>query len=85
MAVVIYQRCNSTVAHLPGVIGAVASEARKGGARAKAILATHRDTGASFVSVTHGSVDSFVNLDDTRGDRAAGAIEAETGALGGAF
>lgn len=85
MAVLIYPKCNEIVAHLPGVAAAVASEARKGGARAKTIHGLHRDTGASFINVTHGRVDSYINLNDERGDHAAGAIEAETGALGGAF
>jgi hypothetical protein len=65
--------CNSVVAHLPGVIGAVAAKAAEGAARAEAILASHHRTGATHITVTHGTVDSFVNLVDPGG--AAAAIE----------
>jgi hypothetical protein len=88
--------CDELVAHLQGVIGAVHDTAEAGGSRAEAILAAHRAEGHSRITVTRGSVDSFVSLDDTRGDRAAAAIEygrsgGRTGptqgvfALGGAF
>ena len=71
----IYDNCNDIVAHLGGVRGAVRYEAQKGAAVARGILLAHRDTGASQITVTHGELDYFVNLDDTRGDRAAAAIE----------
>lgn len=88
---------DDVVAHLPGVKAELRSTATKGGAKAQAILDAHRDTGASRITVTHGSLDYFVSLDDTRGDHAAAAIEygrsgGERGgatqgvfALGGAF
>lgn len=87
---------DDVIAHLRGVIGAVHDKAKEGAARASAILAAHHHTGDSRITVTRGTVDSFVNLDDTRGDHAAAAIEygrsggrhgATQGvhALGGAF
>jgi hypothetical protein len=75
VAVWVDPRCDEIVAHLPGVIGAVHDTAKAGGARAEAILAAHRAEGHSRITVTRGSVDSFVSLDDTRGDHAAAAIE----------
>lgn len=74
---------NKTISHLPGVVGAVRDKAKAGGGRAEAILAAHRAEGHSRITVTHGSVDSFVFLDDTRGDHAAAAIE--YGRSGGRF
>lgn len=90
MAVEIYDSIggrdlNDYIAHLSGVRTAVRSEARAGGARARAKLAAHRDTGDSRIVVSYGSVDAFVSLDDTRGDQAAGIINNTTGALGSAF
>lgn len=76
---------DQVIAHLPGVIGAVHDKAKEGAARAEAILAAHRDTGDSRITVTRGTVDSFINLDDSRGDRAAAAIEyGRSGGRGGA-
>lgn len=66
---------NYLISHMPGVRRTVSSTARQGAARASAILAAHRYQGHSRITVTHGDVDSFVNLDDTRGQRAAAAIE----------
>ncbi len=63
------------VAHLPGVRAELRVTADRGGARAQAILDAHRDTGDSRITVTRGSLDYFVSLDDTRGDHAAAAIE----------
>lgn len=65
--------CNEVIAHLPGVIASVAAKATEGAGKATAILATHRYTGAAHITVSHGSVDSFVNLVDPGG--AAAAIE----------
>ena len=70
--------CDEIVAHLPGVIAAVAKTAEKGGVRAAILLTQHTtegDQGHARITVTHGSVDSFVNLDDTRSQSAAAAIE----------
>lgn len=87
---------DSVIAHLPGVIKEVHNTAKRGAARAEAILAAHHHEGHAKITVTRGTVDSFINLDDTRGDHAAAAIEygrsggrsgASQGifALGGAF
>lgn len=76
--------CNSIVAHLPGVRNAVYDVAKKGGRRAEAILAAHRYQGHARIVVSRGAeTDSFVTLDDSRGDRAAAAIE--FGRSGGRF
>lgn len=76
--------CNEVVAHLPGVIGAVAAKAQEGAGRAEAILARHQPgkqpgSGGSHITVTHGSVDSFVNLIDPGG----AAVNIEFGRSGG--
>jgi hypothetical protein len=66
---------NEYFAKLPGVRAKLATTARAGAARAEAILAAHRAEGHSRITLTRGTLDWFVNLDDTRGDRAAAAIE----------
>lgn len=58
------KRMNQTISHLPGVIGAVRAEAVQIGARAEARLKAHFYEGEAEISVTHGAIDSFVNLDD---------------------
>lgn len=84
MAVTINPRCNDIVAHLHGVTGAVHDTAQEGADRAEAVLAAHRYQGHSRITVTRGDVDSFVNLDDTRGEHAAAAIEyGRSGGAGG--
>lgn len=70
-------------AHVMGVRVAVHTAAREHAAIATARLAAHHDTGASYISVTTGATDAFVNLNDRGG--AAAAIENETGVLMGAF
>lgn len=63
-------------AKLPGVRATLKSTAHAGAARAEAILAAHRYQGHSRITVTRGDkLDYFVNLDDSRGQRAAAAIE----------
>lgn len=80
----VYRNCNDTVAHLPGVRGEVHDTAKRGAARAQSILDGHRHAGHSRITVTRGVLDSFVNLDDTRGQRAAAAIEyGRSGGRGG--
>jgi hypothetical protein len=69
------EEMNYLISHMPGVRRQVTSTARKGAARASAILAAHRYSGDARITVTYGTVDAFVNLDDTRGQRAAAAIE----------
>lgn len=70
-------------AKLPGVRGEIRRTANAGAGRAEGVLAAHRAEGHSRITVTHGGLDYFVNLDDTRGDRAAAAIE--FGRRGGRF
>lgn len=55
---------NHRISHLPGVIGAVRSQAQKIGAKAEAKLRAHTYEGHASISITYGDVDSFVNLDD---------------------
>lgn len=63
-------------AKLPGVRATLKATANAGAARAEAILLAHRHAGHSRITVTRGDkLDYFVNLDDTRGQRAAAAIE----------
>lgn len=67
---------NEYFAKLPGVRRTLARTAQAGAARAEAILDAHRYQGHSRITVTRGDkLDYFVNLDDTRGQRAAAAIE----------
>lgn len=61
----------SIVAHLHGVVEAVAQAAKPIAARARAELAAHRDTGAARIEITHGDTDTVVSLVD----QAAESIE----------
>lgn len=59
---------NTTVARLPGVINAVHDAAVDIAAKAEVRLAAHRfpgDATMSFIDISRGTVDSFVNLEDT--------------------
>jgi hypothetical protein len=59
------RRINRTVSRLPGVKAAIAAEATRIGARAKARLESHRDpTNATDhqIEVDFGRVDAFVSL-----------------------
>ncbi|GAA5081544.1 MULTISPECIES: DUF5403 family protein [Nocardia] len=69
------RQMNRLISHLPGVIKAVSDQAHTVADIARAKLAEHRHDGHSTVTVTHGEVDAFVNLDDSRGVKAAAAIE----------
>ena len=72
------------VAHLPGVRGAIRDKANEGAGRARAVLAAHRYEGHSEITVTRGDLlDYFVNLDDSRGEHAAAAIEYGRAAVAG--
>lgn len=55
---------NQVISHLDGVVMSVRSQAQKIGSKAKAKLAAHRDEGDAKITITHGDVDSFVNLED---------------------
>lgn len=74
------------VAKMEGVRSELKDTAKAGGARAEAILTARRYEGHSRITVTRGAkLDWFVNLDDTRGDHAAAAIEyGRSGGVGGA-
>lgn len=76
MAVIIYPSCNDTVAHLPGVRRTLKRQADRIAGLASGVLSQHRHDGHAAIEVTRGSkLDYFVNLDDTRGQQAAAAIE----------
>ncbi|WP_363094360.1 DUF5403 family protein [Pseudonocardia sp. 73-21] len=66
---------NRIVSRDPGVRSAVKRNAEQIGTRAEAALAAIADTGDSKIVVTHGRTDSYVSLDDSRGDYAALSIE----------
>jgi len=81
----VYANTDDIVAHLPGVKAEVYATAQAGAGRAEGVLAAHRYEGHSRITVTRGSLDAFVSLDDTRGDHAAAAIEyGRSGGRGGA-
>jgi len=68
------------ISHEIGVIQAVNRVAREKAAIARGYLAGHRAEGHSYIDVTRGKVDSFVNLNDigsksNKGHPAAAAIE----------
>jgi len=57
---------HTIVSHIDGVVDSVSDEAKDIGRRAEARLARHRDLTNKTnhtVSVTHGAVDSFANLE----------------------
>lgn len=58
------KQMNKKIAHLPGVRNAVYDVAKEIGVIAEGRLAPHRKTGAAHISVSRGSVDSFVSLVD---------------------
>jgi len=57
-------KANATVARLKGVKMAVRDRAQILAARARTLLAQHRETGTATIRVTRGKVDSFVSLVD---------------------
>lgn len=57
------QAMNRVVSHLPDCKDACAHKADEIKGIAEGRLAAHRKTGSHQVSVSHGDVDSFVNLD----------------------
>lgn len=71
----VVENCDDIVAHLAGVKAAVYEKASQGQARAEGILAAHFYQGHSRITLTRGSLDAFVSLDDSRGQHAAAAIE----------
>ena len=75
----VHPQCDDIIAHLPGVTAEVRAHGEAMGARARARLAEHRETGASSIEVTHGATDTVVSLVD----EAALAIEFGRGAYTG--
>lgn len=69
------KQINKLVAHMAEVDRAVKAAAERVHALASGVLAEHHHSGDAQITLTHGRVDYFVNLDDTRGQRAAAAIE----------
>jgi hypothetical protein len=63
------------VSHQAGVIRAVHHVAQEKAAIARGLLLAHRHSGDARITVTRGDTDSFVNLNDERGQLAAAAIE----------
>lgn len=63
------------ISHQAGVVRAVRHVAQERAAVARGLLLAHRHSGDSTITVTHGDVDAFVNLNDERGQLAAAAIE----------
>lgn len=75
MVAVVYPGTDDYVSHLLGVRASLAAEGSKIAARARVLLAQHRDTGAARIEESSGRLDRFVSLSDERGYPAAGAIE----------
>lgn len=55
---------NQVISHLPGVIDAVRDEAQTIEGKAQAFRMQHWDQGEARITLSHGDVDSFVNLED---------------------
>lgn len=60
----IYGNIEDAVAHLPGVVAAVAAKGEEIAAVARTRLAAHRDSGNAKIEVSHGVTDTFVELVD---------------------
>lgn len=73
------RKCNKTVAYSREAKFAVARQAEELHIRASAKLAAHRSEGDAEVTLSHGKLDWYVNLDDkghsARSGAAAWAIE----------
>lgn len=59
-----HREVDAAIAHMPGVVAAVHAEAVKIAERAKADLASHRDTGAAHIVVDREDIDTLVSLVD---------------------
>lgn len=68
-------RCRQLPARHPKTKRKLKQVADKVSTRASTKLAAHRDSGDARIKRESGSVDEFVVLDDSRGQRAAAAIE----------
>lgn len=71
------RKCNAKAAHTDTVDFVLRREAIKLQASARIKLGAHHHSGDASISMTHGKVDYFVNLDDKHheGGPAAAAIE----------
>lgn len=69
------RRLNDIIAHEPGVGGVLDEVQARIAASARATLARHHHSGAAQITTTKGRLDRYVNLDDSRGQNAAAAIE----------
>lgn len=76
MAQLFIRKLDAHIAHMDVVVDRVYAEAEERGDRAESVLRAHKHDGHSRITVTKGDeTDSFVNLDDTRGQHAALSIE----------
>jgi len=70
------RKCNKRAAYDKETRYALSRAANQLYANARRKLATAKNrTGDSEITITHGKLDWFVNLDDSRGQQAAAAIE----------
>ncbi|MCK2237710.1 MULTISPECIES: DUF5403 family protein [unclassified Crossiella] len=60
----VYRNIADTMAHLPGVVEAVAEVADDIAARANALLNEHTESGRASIEITRGRTDSVVSLVD---------------------
>jgi len=69
------RKCNKTAAYHKETKFALRRVSNQLYATARRKLAAHRHSGDAQITLTHGKLDQFVNLDDSRGQQAAAAIE----------
>jgi len=69
------RKCNKTAAYHKETKFALRRAASTKAAFAKRKLGAHTHSGDARITVSYGKLDIFVSLDDSRGQRAAAAIE----------
>jgi len=69
------RKCNKTAAYHKETGFALKRAANQVFANARRKLAEHHHSGDAEITLTHGKLDYYVNLDDFRGQGAAAAIE----------
>lgn len=69
------RKCNRDAAYHKTTARALKKAANQLASKAQSKLAAHHHTGAAEINVTRGKLDYYVNLDDSRGQSAAAAIE----------
>lgn len=82
------KKCNDTAAHAKESRYGVNRAAEELQIKAEKVLAAHRHEGLAQVTITHGKLDWFVNLEDrdrSKGSPAAAAIEFGHVTRGGRF